>query len=150
MKGARVRSWLPAVLWSAVLLIGSTPLFGAQTTGAGLEALLTWTLGHAPAVATLEIGQVIVRKLAHFVGYGIEGALTLRATRAGRTDGELRSIAMALAWTLVVASLDEFNQSFSPLRTGTPADVLLDMMGASTAILILRRRPPERSLQSPS
>jgi VanZ family protein len=36
----------------------------------------------------------------------------------------------ALACTLLVAGADEWHQHFLPDRTGTPQDVLLDMIGA--------------------
>jgi VanZ family protein len=37
---------------------------------------------------------------------------------------------LALVGTAMVASLDEFHQSFLPNRTGIPSDVLLDCCGA--------------------
>lgn len=135
-----VRYRLAAVLWSIALLLASTGWFSARTTGAGLATLLAWVLGREPSITTLEIVNFIARKLAHLVAYGIEGALMWRAVRFGRTNFEPRWIAYTLGWTLLVASLDELNQSFSRLRTGSAADVLLDMMGAAIAVFLLARR----------
>ncbi|MFM8285535.1 MAG: VanZ family protein [Planctomycetaceae bacterium] len=48
--------------------------------------------------------------------------------------------------TLIVASLDEFNQSFNPARTGTPIDVILDLSGGVVFLLmaLLYRRLSDR------
>ena len=126
---------LAAVVWSCALLIASTGVSSSQRTGGGLASLLLWLFDWTPSIMTLEIANVVLRKLAHLVAYGIEGVLMLRAVRP-------RGIVHALGWTLLVASLDEINQSFHPTRTGSPADVLLDMVGAFIAVqIVVRRRP---------
>lgn len=54
---------------------------------------------------------------------------------------------LALLGTAIVASADEFHQSFLPNRTGVPSDVLLDCCGAVVLLLViylyLRLRKPE-------
>jgi len=56
--------------------------------------------------------------------------------------------ALALLGTAIVASADEFHQSFLPNRTGVPSDVLLDCSGAIVLLLIVylivRTRSPKR------
>lgn len=78
-------------------------------------------------------------KTEHFVGYGVLGAITARAT-AGATLSGLTGGAATTAW--VVASLygvsDEYHQSFVPGRTSDPADALADTAGAAAAILGLK------------
>jgi len=57
---------------------------------------------------------------------------------------------VALAYVLTIASLDELvHQSHSVLRSGQPADVLLDLAGGATGLLTVeairhlrRRRSP--------
>jgi VanZ family protein len=44
---------------------------------------------------------------------------------------------LAFLGTALVASADEFHQSFLPDRTGTPWDVLLDCCGAITLQLVV-------------
>ncbi len=44
---------------------------------------------------------------------------------------------LAIFSTALVASADEFHQSFLPSRTGTPLDVLLDTTGASALCLLV-------------
>ena len=55
---------------------------------------------------------------------------------------------LALLGTALVASSDEFHQSFLPNRTGVPSDVLLDCCGAVVLLLLaylfIRLRWPKR------
>ena len=59
--------------------------------------------------------------------------------RTERSSGARKVSAhtLAMAGTFLVASADEFHQSFLPNRTGTPWDVLLDCCGALVAQLII-------------
>jgi VanZ family protein len=107
-----LKRWLPVVAWSAVILATSNDWFSAAHTG-------SW-LGVSETV------NVVLRKLAHLTGYGILGVLALRASR--------RALPLTYAIVLLVASLDEWNQSFIPSRGGSPWDVLLDVVGATLAI----------------
>jgi len=137
---AFLRYRLGAIVWSALLLLLSTAMMSAHNTGRGLEDLLLRLLGHEPSIMTVAVANTIVRKFSHVVAYGIEGALMLRAARSGRRGHEMRWIVAALLWTLLIASLDEFNQSFSIWRSGSPEDVVLDMTGAGLAVIYFRRR----------
>jgi VanZ family protein len=131
MKDESAWRWVPFLLWSAFLLFASTDAGASVHTGSRLEALITAILGHPLSIEAFEILHVVGRKLGHLVGYAIEGALAFRVTRRMPT---------ALALVLLVASLDELNQSFHPLRTGSALDVLLDMVGAFMAVWMLVRR----------
>jgi VanZ family protein len=59
---------------------------------------------------------------------------------------------LALIGTAIVASTDEFHQSFLANRTGIPSDVLLDCFGASVLLLLayiaLRIGAPKRRSRS--
>jgi VanZ family protein len=56
---------------------------------------------------------------------------------------------LSILSTAIVATGDEFHQTFIPSRTGTPVDVLLDTAGASVLCLAVwlvcwtRRSPQE-------
>jgi VanZ family protein len=88
-----------------------------------------------------------LRTLAHLATYAVLAALLVRALAAGR-----RSLAVAAIAAWLVAVLygisDELHQAFVPDRTGRPADVLVDAVGAAigvagavgVSILIERRR----------
>jgi VanZ family protein len=48
-----------------------------------------------------------------------------------------RASVLAVLCTLLIASLDEYHQSFLPSRTASPVDVGIDLCGAIAAQLIL-------------
>jgi VanZ family protein len=74
---------------------------------------------------------MLIRKSGHFLGYGTMGLLWLRAWWMTMPHSYFLTDAMlALLGTAMVASADEFHQTFLPNRTGTPWDVLLDCCGA--------------------
>jgi VanZ family protein len=91
-----------------------------------------------------------LRKTGHVIGYGMLALLLLRAWRAtlSHSRGWLGRVGiLALVGTAIVASLDEWHQSFIPSRTGSISDVLLDtaagLIFLAMALLWVRRSEPE-------
>ena len=127
--------WLPAVLWTAVIALEST--FGsAANTGPLLQQLLLWLFGEGEP-AQFDTLHYALRKAGHFAGYGILGALWFRAIAwTMGTRSVIWCAGLAIAGTFLIASLDEWHQSFSPARTGSVQDVALDMSGALTLVLL--------------
>jgi len=125
------RRWLPVVLWSAVILAVSSDWFSTDNTGAFLRSLLGRDLPWAL--------HVVLRKLGHLTGYAILGALALHAALADFRRPVLASFAIVI----LVASIDEWHQATTRSRTGTPWDVLLDVVGGAIAIglLVQKWRP---------
>ena len=111
-----VKTWLPVVLWAAVILFASGDSFSAEKTGAILGP---------------ELANVAVRKLAHVVAYAILGILTWRATP---------SFKVVLLIAFAVAATDEIHQAATVNRTGSPYDVALDLGGAALGGVLMRRR----------
>ena len=137
-----LRIWLPVVLWTMVIAIESF-LGSAGNTGALLEGTLTWLFGQVDPVIFDRL-HVVLRKGGHFLGYGIFGYLWLRAFSATFPNGtRITWAGLAIACTFLIASLDEWHQSFSPARTGHFGDVVLDTCGAlllvSIAMVAIRR-----------
>jgi len=100
-----------------------------------------------------EIWQAYLRKAGHFVGFFTLSWLLFRSWRASLPAFDLRTWSLpwaTIAWlmSVLVASLDEWHQTFLPNRTGNVRDVALDSVAALTSqILIwlfLRRRPSLR------
>jgi len=126
--------WLPVLLWMFFIFIGSTDLMSAEHTSRFIGPFLRW---FAPDIteATIASIQLIVRKVAHLMEYAILSALLLRALRQHLIAA--RSIAFVLA--VLCAVLDEFHQSFVPSRTGSPWDVMIDILGALVGLVIYVR-----------
>lgn len=110
---------------------------GSGTTTAVLQTLLP--AGTSPEAFALI--HLLVRKSGHLLAYGLLGVLNVRALQ-GRA---LLAITLAAA----VSILDEWHQSYVPLRTGTPIDVMIDIAGAALAVAawcqFARKAPPPAS-----
>lgn len=130
-------AWLPAIFGLIVISIESTTLMRGANTGRWLADLCESVWGYSDG-STIATANLVLRKVGHFTGYGILGLLFRRGWYASLrrgwqgTRGGLRAAAMTLAVlsTFLVASLDEWHQSFLPGRVSNPYDVLLDTAGA--------------------
>jgi VanZ family protein len=116
----------------------STDFFSSQNTGSMLYSLLSRLFGEINFYDFL-IFHHYLRKTGHVLGYGMLALLLLRGWRA--TFGNSRGWAWrgaTLAWfgTALVASMDEWHQSFIPSRTGSPRDVLLDSTAGLVFLLV--------------
>ena len=132
-----VKVWLPVVLGIAVIVIESTEWFGANHTSGPLRRLFESIFGHVGDEMWETIHHVI-RKSGHFLGYGFIGLAWLRAWWFTLPRSRfVQDAFLALLGTALVASCDEWHQSFLPNRTGSPWDVLLDCTGAITLQLIV-------------
>ncbi len=134
-------AWLPALLGVCVIFMESSESFGANHTSSPLRAAWQTLFGLVPD-ARWEVIHHLLRKSGHFIGYGTLGLLFYRAWHQTarilhRLTPRLKNILYALACTLIVASSDEYHQHLLPNRTGTPQDVLLDMIGACTLQLLV-------------
>jgi VanZ family protein len=154
-----IKVWLPVAIAVAVICVESTNTFSAQNTSGWLRPVVERWFG-AFSDSRWESFHHYLRKTGHFVGYGTVGFTFLRAwlhTLARRgfsslLSWRLESSILAILSTAIVASADEFHQTFIPSRTGTPVDVLLDTTGASVLCLLVwlicwsRRTSPQLSL----
>ena len=133
---ALLAAWGPVVAWVSVIFSLSSEQFSDVNTATWLSALpLVGALGLTPA--TIEAGNFIVRKSAHFVEYALLGMLTLRALRATWRQRGSQLLAAAVAIAAVCAGLDELRQHFLTVsRSGTAKDVGLDIVGALTGAIV--------------
>jgi VanZ family protein len=129
--------WLPALAWAAMILVASSDLFSSSHTG-GWIAQLTSSFSYGLSPQTLELVNHLLRKLGHLTAYGILSALSFRALRGEESRWTLRWAMGAVVMAILVASIDEFHQSFIPSRTGTWQDVLLDTAGAAIMQITIR------------
>ena len=89
-----------------------------------------------------EVWHHYIRKAGHFVGYFTLSCLLFRAWKASLPVAAarrwvLRWANVSLLMTVLVASLDEWHQTFIPSRTGTVRDVILDSVAALTAQVVI-------------
>jgi VanZ family protein len=77
------------------------------------------------------------RKICHFSGYAILAWLAARVFHHSSVTwlNEFWYIFTFLT-VLIIASADEFKQSFYPSREGAPMDVMIDCAGGLTMILL--------------
>ncbi len=133
----RIIRYAPLLLWIGAIFFLSSNMGAASNTSRVIRPLLLWLF---PDITEPSIQAVHfwVRKTAHFTAYGMLGFLSVRAFRRS-SQAILRNWRFAVSLLLValVAVIDETNQSFLASRTGAPQDVLLDISGGLTVILIL-------------
>lgn len=134
-----IRYWLPVVLWASLILAASSNLFAARETGVTLASIIRAILGRDLSPELFAAMHFTIRKAAHLIEYAILGALALRAFRQ-QTPWTWRHAAAAVALAACVAIADEAHQSTLPSRTGTPADVAIDLAGAALAVGLTRLR----------
>jgi VanZ family protein len=135
-----LKAWIAAILWLIVIAIESTASLSADNTSHILYPLLHFLFGMNHA--RFEHWHFYIRKGGHVFGYGLLSILLFRAWR--ETLPALRNpkwtwrwTAMAVIGTALVASLDEWHQSFLPSRTGTLRDVVLDTCAGIGAQILL-------------
>lgn len=134
-----LKVWLPSAIWLAVIAIESTNLGSAEHTGRILYPILHALFGLTPQ--KFELVHMLFRKTGHFVGYATLSILLFRSWRGTfprlSTRWCLQWATLAFACTALVASLDEFHQTFLPSRTGTFRDVVLDSTAALVAQIVI-------------
>ena len=136
-----LKAWIAAILWLIVISIESTEYLSAHNTSRFLFPLLDYLFGIS--LEHFEPLHFFLRKGGHVFGYGLLSILLFRAWREtlpalGNPKWTFRWANIAVLGTALVASLDEWHQSFIPSRTGTPRDVLLDTCaGIGAQILVL-------------
>ena len=83
--------------------------------------------------------DLLLRKGGHFLGYALLGAAYQRGL-AWRRGPAMRDLTMAILMALLYAASDEIHQRFTPGRTPSVSDVLLDGVGAAVGAAAWARR----------
>ena len=134
------KAWIAAALWLIVIAIESSSLGASINTGRILFPPLHFLFGLDPF--QFERVHFFIRKGGHVFGYGLLSLLLFRAWREtlplpGGASWTVRWASLAVLGTAVVASLDEYHQSFNPERTGSVRDVVLDTCAGITVQILL-------------
>jgi lipopolysaccharide/colanic/teichoic acid biosynthesis glycosyltransferase/VanZ family protein len=128
---------LPPFLWMAFIFPLGNRALGSSRIFDVFAAVFKWLAPHASAQA-LGTAYIIFRKSLHFIEYGFLAFLLYRAFRGGRGPRWSRRAGVAGAAAAVAYGfLDEFLQSFTPNRYGSPFDWAVDTAGILTVIALL-------------
>lgn len=146
--------WLPSAVWLAVIAVESTNLGSAENTGRLLYPIFHFLFGMSTVTfATL---HMVLRKTGHVIGYSILSILLFRSWRATfprlSTRWCMQWASLAVLGTALVASLDEWHQTYLPSRTGALHDVILDTSAAiavQTALFAILRLRDSRMERQP-
>ncbi|MFJ8087797.1 VanZ family protein [Lysinibacillus sp. NPDC095746] len=148
-----MKKWLILLAFLVILVISSSMTYEQQSIIPELEQVLAnkpfekqlsvlkipyWdTVVSVEERGYFKFVEFLIRKLTHFVGFGcialgIYFAWGKRQFAAG----------VAIAGTALIATLDEMRQSFTPERTMSGQDVMLDTAGAIVfvGIVVLVRK----------
>jgi VanZ family protein len=133
-----LKTWFAAGLWLALIAIESTNYLSAENTSRFLYPIFRFLF--AMDWRHFLFWHHYIRKTGHFVGYFVLSVLLFRAWKS-----TLRLPAVwALRWSVIaflmsamVASMDEWHQTFLPSRTGRYSDVVLDSSAALTAQIVI-------------
>ena len=112
-------------IWGNSLKEGSESLEDSGAVKGVIEQILS-ALG-----IDVEVGEILIRKTAHFAEYF---ALGLLACFAAWQNGLPQKPYLSGAFCVLIAVVDEVIQSFVPGRNGNALDVLIDSAGAICAI----------------
>ena len=87
---------------------------------------------------TIQLYHAYIRKAAHVTEYAILAVIAFRTVKlSGIIARPIVHYLLPILLVMLIASVDEFNQSFEPSRTSSPYDVLLDIAGGMTGLAIV-------------
>jgi VanZ family protein len=130
-------------LWLLTILILGTSYFAAANTG---PLVLPFLKSLAPGASTAKLHAIhmVLRKLAHLTEYAVLALLWFRALLSQAQRAPRAAVWSALAVCIVCAIADEAHQSTIPERYGSVRDVVIDVSGAASALLVARGRMAAR------
>jgi VanZ family protein len=161
------KAWLAAGLWLGLIAVESSAALSSENTGRLLYPIFHFLFGLNP-FQFLD-WHFYLRKSGHVIGYAVMSILFFRSWRVtipvpGMPRWSIVWSRIAFFITALVASLDEWHQSFLPSRTGNVHDILLDSTAAlgaqallylalrgwqKTRILLSKDQPLYRSAEEP-
>lgn len=146
----RVIRYAPLFLWIGIIFFASTTQGAMSNTSRFIRPLLEFLFPNAPE-ETLIFYHGYIRKFAHLSEYAILAFWACRAFWSSSVKFlQTYWFIFSLALVFLVASIDEYNQSFNTLRTGSFYDVWLDVSGGALMIILftLYKHFYKRNLQN--
>ena len=128
----RLLYWIPAIFVAVLISLFSTHHFSGEETARVIIPLLHWLLPRA-SPHMLRLMHVGIRKMAHVTEFGLFSITVFHGIRGGRFGWRFSWALATLVITVTYAGLDEWHQSFVPLREARVRDVAIDALGAVLA-----------------
>jgi VanZ family protein len=132
----RIKYWVPAILIAILISLFSTHYFSAEQTGRVIIPVLRWLFPWA-SKHTLKLMHFGIRKAAHVTEFGAFSMAVFYGVRAERHGWRLNWAIITLLIAVTYAGLDEWHQSFVPLREARFRDVMIDAFGALLAQVLV-------------
>lgn len=129
------RYWSLPLLWTLVILVVSGDLGASRNTTGLLSWLLSLFIVLSPA--TLDLVHGWLRKAAHVLTYSLLFLFWCRALLYSFQGRRPLSLSLGLGLCLAVALLDEGRQALMASRTGSLADVALDLAGPALLVVVM-------------
>ncbi|MGB9434718.1 MAG: VanZ family protein [Candidatus Acidiferrum sp.] len=129
---SRLKYWLPAIGIAIMISLFSTHYFSGEQTGRVIIPILHWLFPSASR-HMLHLMHVGIRKAAHVTEFAIFSVAVFHGIRAERYGWKLEWALLTLLIAVSYAGLDEWHQSFVPVRQARVRDVLIDSFGAVLA-----------------
>jgi VanZ family protein len=134
------KAWIPSLVWLGLIALESTNWLSASNTSHFLFPIFHFFTGVSPK--QFEVWNEYFRKVGHFVGYFtlswlLFGAWRVTLPQKGDPHWSWHWARVAFFMSALVASLDEWHQTYLPARTGRVEDVMLDTSAVITAQLVI-------------
>jgi VanZ family protein len=124
--------WIPAIFVALLISTFSTHYFSSEQTGHLIIPVLRWFFPHASS-HSIHLLHVLIRKMAHVTEFAIFSITVFHGIRGKLTGWRLGWAMATLLIAVAYAGLDEWHQSFVPLREARVRDVAIDAFGALLA-----------------
>ena len=128
----RFTYWIPAICVAALISTFSTHYFSSEETSRILTPFLHWIFPAASA-HTLSRMHTAIRKLAHVTEFAVFSIAVFHGVRGERYGWRWQWALLTLLIAASYSGLDEWHQSFVPMREARVRDVLIDSAGALLA-----------------
>jgi VanZ family protein len=116
-KGIAMKAWIQR--WGPAILVMAIIFAASATPGSDL-----------PNIGAFD---VFFKKGGHMLGYALLAGAYFHALNNGRNITR-RQFALALTLAILYAAADEFHQLFTPGRSSSKIDVLIDAIGSSVGL----------------
>jgi len=128
----RLSYWFPAIVVAILISVFSTHYFSGEQTGHVIIPILRWLFPSA-TLHTLRLLHFGIRKAAHITEFGVFSIAVFHGVRGDRCGWRPEWALITLLIAVSYAGLDEWHQSFVPVREARFRDVLIDSTGALLA-----------------